>query len=192
MILALGVSCEVGTVAWLVNFLEKAHSFTGEKAALQLTLFFVCFTLTRLMIGPVTDRIGCINAVIIMSAFAGVVITAGVLFGEAGTFLLVIAGVGVAPIFPTMMAVTAKLFSDEIDLAMTAITTVMGIIMMPTNLLVGAIIARTRPVFTDLYGEAGVRLAYSAGYLCLGLFCFGAFVFALLLRRKQKKAGQLV
>ena len=192
MIFALSVTCEVGIVAWLVNFLEKAYSYTNERAALYLTLFFICFTLARLVIGPITDKIGFINSLTIMSAFAGIMITAGVLGGEAWAPLLFIAGIGIAPIFPTMMAVTAKLFSDEIDLAMTAITTIMGIIMVPANLLVGSIIHQTRPVLTSIYGEDGVRLAYSAGYLFLGLCCFGAFVFIMLLRRKQKKAGQLV
>ena len=192
VILALAMTCEVGTVAWLVNFLEKAYSFSGERAAFQLTLFFVCFTITRLVFGPVADKVGFINSLAIVTALAGVLITAGVLCGAPGTPFLVAASIGVAPIFPTMMAVVAKMFSDEIDLAMTAITTTMGVIMVPSSLLVGVIINQTRPVFTNNYGEAGVRLAYSAGYLFLGLCCFGAFVFTLILRRRQKKADQLV
>ena len=195
MILALGGICEIGTGAWLVNFLEKAFSFSSEKAALHLTLFFVCFTLARLVLGPIIDRIGLINALVIVTAFAGVMITVGVLCGEAGSPLLVIAGIGIAPVFPTVMAVTAKLFSDEIDLAISAIITIMSIIIVPANLLLGGIIQQARILFANKYGEAGevgIRYAYSVGYLFLGLCCFGSFAFALLLRKKQKKAGQLV
>ena len=189
---ALCVTCEVGTVAWLVNFLEKAYSFSSDKAALQLTLFFVCFTATRLIIGPIIDRVGFINALAVVTAFAGIMITAGVLLGEKATPLLVITGIGIAPTFPTIMAITAKLFADEIDLAMTAITTIMGVVMIPASLMIGVIIQLTRPVFAGAYENAAVRLSYSAGYLFLGVCCFGAFIFTLILRKRQKKAGQLV
>jgi fucose permease len=192
MILALGAVSEMGIGAWLVNYLEKAYSYSSEQAALQLTLFFVCFTLTRLLIGPVIDRIGFINSLIIVTAFAGVMIITGVLIGENGVVLLVLAGIGIAPVFPTVMAVLAKLFADEIDLAMTTAMTIMGITVTPANLLLGGIINRARLMFTDTYGEAGVGRAYAAGYMFLGICCIGAFIFALLLRSRQKKLGQLV
>jgi len=192
VILAFGVTCEVGIVAWLVNFLEKAYSFSKERAALYLTFFFICFTATRLLLGPVTDKIGLINTLTAATVFAGLAITAGVLLGEPGALLLVAAGIGVSLFYPTVIAITAKLFIDEIDLAMTAVTTAMGVIVVPANLMVGAIINQARPVFTDMYGDAGVRAAYSAGYLFLAVCSFCAFVFLLLLRKTQKKAGQLV
>lgn len=192
MILSFSVICEIGTVAWLANFLEKAYSFSGEKAALQLTLFFVCYTLSRLVLGRVIDKIGLLNTLIIVTAFTGSAITTGVLCGQAGSTLLVISGIGIAPIFPTVMAVTAKLFPNEVDLAMTAIITIMGIFIVPANLLIGGIIQQTSKIFAGIYGEAGMSYAYAAGYLFLGICSFVAFTFALLLRKRQKKAGQLV
>jgi fucose permease len=192
MILAFGAVSEMGIGAWLVNYLEKAYFFTSEQAALRLTLFFVCFTLTRLLLGPAIDRIGFINSLAIVTAFTGVMITAGVLLGEAGSVLLILAGVGVAPIFPTVMALIAKLFADEIDLAMTSIITAMGIIMMPANLLIGGIINYARTAFSGDYGDAGIRMAYAAGFLFMALCSFGSFVFTMVLRARQRKAGQLV
>ena len=192
MVLAFGTICELGIGAWLVNFLEKAYEFSGEKAALQLTLFFLCFTITRLVLGPVIDRFGFINSLITATGFAGAMIIAGVLLGETATPLLIIAGVGTAPIYPTVMAVVSKLFSSEIDIAMTAVTTFMGILMIPVNFILGGIVYLSRLVFTNIYGDAGVGMAYSAGYLFLGLCCVIAFVSALFLRKRQKKSGQLV
>ena len=184
--------CEMGTIAWIVNFFEKAWSFPADRAALQLTLFFVYFTLARLVLGPAIDKIGYINSIIIMTAFTGVAIFVGVLGGLTAAPLLAIAGAGIGPVWPTIMAVIAKLFYDEIDLAMTAVTTIMGIIIIPANLVLGAIINTARKIFAGTYGESGLRLAYSAGYLFVGLCAFGACTFALLLRKRQKKAGQLV
>ena len=191
-ILSFGATCEIGCVAWLANFLEKAYAFTPEQAALQLTLFFVCFAGARLLAGPAADRFGLIKALVVLTAFAGTMIGLGLLLGEPGAPLLVIAGLGASPVFPMVMAVTAKLFADEIDLAMTAITTAMGIILIPANMAVGAVITWTRPVFEAAGGEGGVRGAYMAGYSFLGFCCFGACVFSILLRKRQKKAGRLV
>ena len=190
--LALGSVCELGVGAWLVNFLEKAYSYTNDQAALRLTLFFVCLTLTRLLLGPVIDKIGLINSLAIVMAFAGLMTVAGVLLGEPGNVLLILAGIGIAPLYPTIMAVVAKLFSKEIDYAMSVMMTVMGMFMVVANLLLGGIIQLTRRIFTDSHGEAGVGMAYAAGYLFLGICCFGAFIFAMILRSRQKKAGNLI
>ena len=192
LVLVFGSICELGVVAWLVNFLERAYSYTSEQAALRLTLFFVCLTLTRLFLGPAIDKIGLINSLIIVTAFAGVMTVAGVLFGEPGTVLLVIAGIGVAPIYPTVMAVIAKLFSEEIDHAMTAVMTFMGMFMILANFLIGGIVYLARQVFTVTHGDDGIGMAYATGYLFLGLCCFGAAAFAIALRSRQKKAGMLV
>jgi fucose permease len=192
LILSLGVTAEMGAVAWLVNFLEKAYSYSSEQAALHLTLFFVCFTLARLVVGPLIDKIGFINSLVFFTALTGVLIVIGVLTGRAGAPLLVIAGAGVAPIFPTVMAAIAKLFTDEIDLAMTSVMTAMGIILVPTNILIGGIVNQARVILSASHGEAGVGLAYASGYMFLGLCCFGSCLFTLILRKRLKNAGQLV
>lgn len=192
LILALGWTSEMGAGSWFVNFLEKAYSFSPEKAALQLTLFFIVFTLSRLILGPLIDKIGFINSLAVFTAFAGVLIAVGVLCGEAATPLLIIAAVGVAPIYPTVMAAVAKLFADVIDVAMTAITTIMGILIVLVNFMLGGIVQLSRMIFTNIYGESGVGMAYAAGYLFLGVCCLASFVFTMILRKRQKKAGQLV
>jgi len=191
-IIALGLVGELGSAAWLVNFLETAYSYSSERAALYLTLYFTCFTAGRLLLGPLIDKVGFINCVAIFMAFAGTAIAVGVLIGEAATPLLFLAGFGIGPLFPTVMAIIAKLFADEVDLAMTAVLTTLGIILVPANFMIGGIINGARLILVESHGDAGVGMAYSVGYLFLGLCCFGAFTFALLLRARQKKAGRLV
>ena len=192
LILSLTLVCEFGIAAWFVLYLETSYSFTSERAALNLTLYFLCFTIGRLVLGPVIDRIGFINSLVASTAFGGVLVTAGVLLGLSGVSVIVLTGAAVAPVFPTVMAVIAKLFSDQIEKAMTAILTTIGIIVVPFNLLVGLIINQARVAFTNVYGQAGLSLAYSAGFLFFGLCCFGAFAAALMLRNIQKHAGRLV
>ena len=191
-IFTFGSICEMGVGSWFVNFLEKAYQYTTEEAAFRLTLFFVCFTAARLILGPLIEKIGYLNATVLGTAFCGVMITVGVLTGEKGTVLLIIAGVGVAPVYPTMMAVMAKLFADDIDHVMTAVLTITGAILIAGDFMLGGIVYLSRQIFTGIYGEAGVGRAYSTGYLFLGLCCFIACAFTIVLRSKQKKAGRLV
>jgi MFS family permease len=191
-VLALGVLTELGTAAWLVMYLERSQSLSGENAALGLTLFFAGFTLTRLFIGPLTDKIGFVNTLIIVAAFAGSMLIFGTLLGSSGIALVVATGIGVAPIYPTVMALVAKLFQDEIDKAITVVATATGLFMVIANLSLGGLINQMRLIFTEMYGEAGVSLAHSGGMIFLGICGFGSCLAAVLLRRKLKKTGELV
>lgn len=190
--IALSLVGELGSAAWLVNYLETTYSFTSERAALYLTLYYACFTAGRLLLGPVIDKTGLINSLSILLAFSAAMIMTGVILGEPATPLLYIAGFTIGPLYPTSMAIIAKLFKDTVDLAMTAIFTTLGIILVPANFIIGGIINGARLILADSHGAAGVGMAYSVGYLFIGSCCAGAFLFALTLRRMQKKAGQLV
>jgi len=192
MILFFGMTAEYGIVSWMVSFLEMSHTYSHESAALHLTLYFVCFTLGRLLLGPFIDRIGFINSLIIVTAFAGVMIALGVIIGRGGSVFIVFSGIGIAPIFPTVMAVLAKLFSKTIEIAMTTLLTFVGTFMILANLTIGGTINYARVSLTASHGEAGVAMAFSAGFLIFSIACFASCTFALILRHKQKKADSLV
>jgi len=192
LILAFGAACEVGMASWQVNFLEKAYSFSDEQAAYRLSLYFICFTAARLALGSLIDRIGLITSLAASTGLAGAAIIAGVLAGQSGTLLLIVAGIGVALIFPTVLAVIPKLFPDVIDEAITVILTCMGAVIVPTNFLVGGIIDFTRGLLAARPDEESIRIAYCAGFLVVGLCSICSFAFTLMLRARQKKAGRLV
>jgi MFS family permease len=188
----LSAVCETGMGGWLVNFLEKAYSFDNSDAAFVLAAFFACFTAARLVLGSLTDKVGFIRSLLITTAFSGIAIVIGIAAGRSGVVLLIISGIGIAPIYPTLLAVVAKLFADDIYAAMTVILTVMGIISMISNLLLGGIIDGSRQIFTRYYGEAGVGPAYAAGIMFLGLCCLVAFAATFVLHRELKRDGKMV
>ncbi|MDR1245774.1 MAG: MFS transporter [Clostridiales Family XIII bacterium] len=190
--LSLSYVCEMGIGGWLVNFLEKAYAFESGDAAFILAAFFACFTAARLILGPLTDKVGFTRSMLIATSFSGLAIIIGVAAGRPGIALLIIAGIGVAPIYPTMLAIVAKLFADDIYTAMTVILTVLGIISMISNLMLGGIVDGARHIFTQYYGEAGVGIAYSAGIMFLGLCCLVAFAATLVLYRELKRDGKMV
>ena len=192
LVLLFGLIAEGGMASWFVAFLESAHGFSGDRAALYLTLYYLSFTLARLILGPLIDRIGFINSLIISLAFAGVMILLGLVFGEGGAPLIVLAGIGVAPLFPTVMAVIAKLFLDVIEIAMTTIMTLIGILVIPTNFLMVGVLEQARSFFAGYYGEAGDAMAFSVAFSVFGISCLVSCMFALILRHRQKKLGKMV
>jgi MFS family permease len=190
--LSLSAVCEMGIGGWLVNFLEKAYAMDNRAAASVLAAFFACFTAARLVLGPLTDKIGFMRSLSVTTAFSGAAVVVGVAMGRPGIALLVVAGIGIAPIYPTLLAVIAKVFANEIYAAMTVVLTIMGIVSMASNLVPGGLIDGARRIFTRYYGEAGVGMAYAAGIIFLGLCCLLSFVAVLALRRQLKRADRMV
>ena len=189
--LTIGLVAEAGVAVWLVIYLERALDFAPDRAALFLTLYFICFTASRLLMGPIIDKIGIVNSLIVLMSLGGILIVSGVLLGAPGALLIVASGIGVAPMFPTVMAAISKLFQAELDRAMTAVVTSMGILMIPGNLLVGAIIQISRRALTPNYDYEAIRLAYSTGFMFIGIACFGSAATAFVLRRRLRAEGRL-
>lgn len=187
-ILSFGVTAEMAIGGWLANFLEKSYSFSPASAASVLSGFFFCFMLARLLFGPLIDRIGFAKSILLASLFSGISIILAVLIGRPAAFLFAAAGFGIAPIYPTVMALMSKVFKNNISTALTFTLPAMGIIIVIGNLLVGAITDLFRLIFTNYYGAAaGIKLGYSAGFLFIGLCCFMCCGGTVLLYKKLKK-----
>lgn len=183
-ILSFGVTSEMAVGGWLVNFLEKAYNFEPARAASYLSAFFFCFMLARLLFGPIIDKVGFVKSLMGLSLFSGVIIILAVLTGEKAAFMLALAGFGIAPIYPTVMALLAGMFPESIDTAMTFTLIIMGIAIVLGNMTVGGVTDLFRIIFTGRAGEeAGLRLGYSAGYLFIGLCSVLCFVMVFILYR---------
>jgi fucose permease len=191
-ILSFGVIAEMAVGGWLVNFLEKSYSYDSISAASVLSGFFFCFMLARLLFGPIIDRIGFVRSILISSCFSGISIIAAVLIGKPAVFLLAIAGFGIAPIYPTVMALMSKVFKNNMDTALTFTLTLMGITIVIGNLLVGAITDGFKALYTHYQGvEAGIQAGYSAGYMFIGFCCMLCFGGTLILYRKLKSINSI-
>jgi Fucose permease len=193
LVLSCGVVSEMAVGSWLVNYLEKAYGWTNESASGMLSLFFLFFMLSRLFLGPVTDRIGYTLSVLIFSAFSGVCSLIAIGIGEGGAILFAIAGIGIAPIYPTVMAVLAKRYPQGTDTAITFTVTLMGIGSVVGNLLIGAIIDWTRALFSAGEGAEQSRiLGLQAGYGFIAIMALLCSAFCVILYRKLKARNELV
>lgn len=189
LILSFGVVSELAVGGWLVNFLEKAYDWDPVRASGMLSVFFLCFTLARLVLGPVTDKIGFTLSLILFSAFSAVCTFAALLAGERYAFLFALAGIGIAMIYPTVMAFIANRYPNGSDTAITFTVTLMGLGSVVGNYLIGGIIEGVK----HLYGsgtQTGLLRGLQAGYGFIGLcaaLCSvaGLILFAYLKKRRE-------
>lgn len=193
LVLSFGVISELAVGGWLVNFLEKAYGWSGDSSAKMLSAFFFCFMIARLLLGPLTDKFGYTLSLIVLSAFSGICSIAAIIIGESGAFLFALAGVGIAPIYPTVMALLAKRYANHVDTAITFTVTLMGVASVIGNLAIGVIIEWTKQLFAkgDLEG-AGLIAGLQGGYLFIGSCALLCSVTALLLYRMLKHRNAIL
>jgi MFS family permease len=189
LILTFGVVSELAVGGWLVNFLEKAYEWDTGTASGMLSAFFLCFTLARLILGPVTDKIGFILSLIIFSGFTAICTFAAIIGGEGLAFLFAAAGIGIAMIYPTVMAFIAKRYPNGSDTAITFTVTLMGVGSVIGNYLIGGVIE----VIKNLYGtQTGLIRGLQAGYGFIGLCAALCAACSFLLYRFLKRRKELI
>jgi len=193
LVLSFGVVSELAVGGWLVNYLEKAYGWTTDSASGMLSLFFVFFMAARLLLGPVTDKVGYTRSVIALSAFSGLCSFAAILSGEGGAILFAVAGIGIAPIYPTVMAILAKRYPRGTDMAITFTVTMMGIATVVGNLLIGVIIDGAQALFGSGKDEqASLLLGLQAGYGFIALMALLCSASAIVLYRYLRGKRELV
>ncbi len=191
LILSFGVVSELAVGGWLVNFLEKAYHWDTVKASGMLSIFFLLFALARLFLGPVTDKIGFTFSLIIFSGLSALCTFAAIAGGETWSFLFAAAGIGIAMIYPTVMAFIAKRYPRGSDTAITFTVTLMGLGSVIGNYVIGFVIELVK----SMYGEGdsiGLLRGLQAGYGFIGLCALLCTVCGCILYRYLKKRGELI
>lgn len=189
LVLSFGVVSELAVGGWLVNFLEKAYGWDTVSASGMLSTFFLCFALARLILGPVTDRIGFTLSLIIFSGVSAICTFIAIFGGEQLAFLFAASGIGIAMIYPTVMAFIARRYPNGSDTAITFTVTLMGVGSVIGNYLIGAITEWTKSFFgadTQLGLFRGLQAGYGFIGLCAALCAItGVILYIYLSKRKQ-------
>ncbi|MDL4843127.1 MFS transporter [Aquibacillus rhizosphaerae] len=182
--LSFGVIAELGMASWLVNYLVKVYEWKINDASELLSLFFLLFMFARLLLGSITDKFGYAKSIIFFSAFAGLCGISAILIGEKVALLFAIAGIGIAPVYPTVMALLAKRYPKGTDTAITFTVTLVGIGGVFGNLLIGFLID-----FATKITESNT-LGFQAGYAFISfsaLMCSLCCVVIFVQLRKQNQ-----
>ncbi|WP_438447941.1 MFS transporter [Gorillibacterium sp. sgz5001074] len=190
-ILSFGVISELAVGGWLVNYMEKVYRWEPAAASGMLSAFFICFMLARLLLGPVTDRFGYLPSIAVFSAFSGLCSLFAVFTGENGAFLFAAAGIGIAPVYPTVMAFLSKRYPRSTGSAITFTVTLMGVSTVTGNLLIGFITDGVQALASSAGrdSEEALKAGLQAGYLFIGLCALLCTAFAILLKRRTKASG---
>lgn len=193
IILSFGVIVELSIAGWLVNFLERSFQWSSTAASAMLSIFFLCFMVGRLLLGFVTDKIGFMVSIIIFSGIAGITTILATLFGPSGVWLFAVAGFGIAPVYPTVMALLAKRYPTGIDAAITVTVTIMGIVVVISNLFLGALIEFFKRWFTNFLGvEMGLMRGFQAGFIFIGVCGVLCSVLSIILYRYLQRRNELM
>ncbi|WP_051128233.1 MFS transporter [Paenibacillus sp. HW567] len=189
LILSFGVTSELAVGGWLVNFLEKAYRWDTITASGLLSAFFLCFALARLLLGPLTDKIGFTLSLIIFSGFSALCTFVAILGGEGLAFLFAASGAGIAMIYPTVMALIARRYPKESDTAITVTVTLMGLGSVIGNYAVGGVIEAVKKLF-GADSQLGLLRGLQAGYGIIGLCAAlsavsGLLLYSYLYKRKE-------
>lgn len=191
--LSFGVISEMAVGGWLVNFLEKAYHWNTGTASGMLSAFFLCFTFARLVAGPIADRIGFTLSLILFAGFTGICTFAAIVAGEPGAALFAIAGIGIAPVYPTVMALIADRYRNDSDTVISFIVTLMGLGSVIGNYLIGAITDGIKKLFAGGNdAEIGLLRGLQAGYGFIGLCALLCSLASLILYVYLKKRKQLL
>lgn len=168
LILTFGVVSELAVGGWLVNFLEKAYGWNTVSASGMLSTFFLCFALARILLGLLTDKIGFTVSLIVFAGFAAICTFGAIWGGEELAFLFAAAGVGIAMVYPTVMAFIARRYGSGSDTVITLTVTLMGVGSVIGNYLIGAIIEVVKGLYEG-EEQAGLLRGLQAGYGFIGL-----------------------
>jgi fucose permease len=191
LILSFGVVSELAVGGWLVNFLEKAYEWDTVRASGLLSVFFLLFAIARLVLGPVTDKIGFVLSLIIFSGSSAVCTFIAIVGGEQFSFLFAAAGIGIAMIYPTIMAFIAKRYPRGSDTAITFAVTLMGLGSVIGNYLIGLVIEIVKNRYASDDG-VGLLRGLQAGYGFIGLCALLSAVSGFILYCFLKKRGELI
>lgn len=189
LVLTFGVVSELAVGGWLVNFLEKAYGWSTVSASGMLSAFFLCFALARLLLGPLTDKIGFTLSLIVFSGLSAACTFAAIFGGENVAFLFAAAGIGIAMIYPTVMAFIARRYPKGSDTAITFTVTLMGVGSVIGNYLIGGVIEVTKGIFgadTHIGLFRGLQAGYGVIGLCAALSSVaGIILYTYLFKRKE-------
>lgn len=188
LILSFGVVSELAVGGWLVNFLEKAYAWDTVRASGMLSIFFLLFSLGRLVLGFLTDRIGFVLSLIIFSAFSAVCTFAALSGGEPWAILFAVSGAGIAIIYPTVMAFIAKRYPHGSDTAITFVVTLMGVGSVIGNYLIGWVIEAVKAAYngTAIGLVRGLQAGYGFIGLCAAICSLAGIVLYVYLRRRKE------
>lgn len=135
--LGLYIAGELQTANWLVSYLKTQFGMVEASAANVSALFFLVFSLGRLVGGFVVQRFGYMKSLIVSLSVACLMYLVGLIIGLEGAWLIAGSGLFFAIVYPTAMLIIAECFKESVAQAAGIVITVSSGVNMLMGLLIG-------------------------------------------------------
>jgi fucose permease len=120
---------EMGPANWGGLYLQDVFGLDVRVAGASfVSLFFILFTISRLVLGPVIEKLGYLRSLAIATGATILLLLAGFSLGAAGIWVLPVTGFFIGMLWPTSMAVGMQVFRENAPAVTSVIITVAGAI----------------------------------------------------------------
>jgi len=138
VILGLAVVVEMNSANWGAMYFRDVHGVNPSTGgAAFLSSFFLVFTISRLVCGPLIEKIGYVRSLLGAACIVLVIYTAGFFMGAKGVYVLPAQGFFVAPLWPTIMAVAISVFGRDAPVFSSAMIAIGGFLNAGVQFLIG-------------------------------------------------------
>ncbi|MDF2547988.1 MAG: hypothetical protein K0R93_2886 [Anaerosolibacter sp.] len=169
LLLGFYVASEVGLANWFATYLQHAKGMTELSSASYLSIFFMIFTVGRLVGGFIAEKLGYMRSVFLFVSLALVCLIIGVFGDQNLTIVISIGGFFFSIVYPTMMVVLIKSFKKGLNSILGVVMTASSGINMMANWVIGRV--------NDVFNEA-------VGFSMIILFLIMVLLFLILLNRE--------
>jgi fucose permease len=173
VILGLGIAVEMSSPNWGALYFQDMYGIDPRTGgAAFLSMFFIFFTVSRLVSGMFVERIGYARSLIGITAVIFVIFIAGFCLGERGIYVLPALGFFIGPFWPTVMAIGIRHFGNDAPVMASAMIAIGGALNSIIQFLVG---------LTNRF------LGPAWGYRSSAIYILICFVLLLVLSKKLQK-----
>ena len=167
--IGLCVIFDFGLTNWLVIYLRDNQHMTPDASASYLAVYFVFFSLGRLLGGVVAEKLGYIKTFFICIVGSVAFFSLGIMLDSALLFAVI--GLFTSVFFPLFLSIVVKEFKEDAPAVINLIIPLNSVLFMASSVLLGILME---------------RIGVQAGFYILGLFVAIAPVFLFFLKRSLK------
>lgn len=113
LIVFLQIGVEFSIITWLAPFLKDVEGRTDLEISFYIALFFITFTIGRLLASFMVEKVGYFNFIIFTAGAASLSIAAALIGGRNFTILIPLSGIFLAAQVPTAQAAILDSFDSS-------------------------------------------------------------------------------
>ncbi|MDR1902287.1 MAG: MFS transporter [Treponema sp.] len=117
LVAAFYLGTEYGMGSWLVNYMSECYHLAADERAIYMTIFVGIRTVSLLLGGFVSDRLGLYKSIMVYAGVGTVLLGTGIAMGQSGLIIISIGGVAFAVIFPAIISSIKTVFRESTSYA---------------------------------------------------------------------------